>query len=137
VVKIFCLKLSTPNLHHQLFKNLYIMNNLRNRVLLIGRLGAQPETKTLANGSTLTRFNLATSESYKNDKGERITDTQWHNITTWGKVAELAAQLLDKGKEVVVEGKLVSRAYTDKDGVKRYVTEIVANDLLLVGAKAQ
>ncbi len=113
------------------------MNNLRNRVLLIGRWGAQPETKTLANGSTLTRFNLATSESYKNDKGERITDTQWHNITTWGKVAELAAQLLDKGKEVVVEGKLVSRAYTDKDGVKRYVTEIVANDLLLVGAKEQ
>jgi single-strand DNA-binding protein len=111
------------------------MNSLRNRVLLIGRLGAQPETKTLANGNAMTRFNLATSESYKNDKGERITETQWHSLVAWGKTAEIAGKFLEKGKEVAIEGKLVSRNYTDKDGNKRSFTEVVVNDLLLIGGK--
>jgi single-strand DNA-binding protein len=111
------------------------MNSLRNRVLLIGRLGAQPETKTLSSGSSMARFSLATTEVYKNDKGERVSETQWHNLVAWGKVAQIAGKYLDKGREVAVEGKLVTRNYLDKEGIKRYATEIVVNDLLLVGSK--
>ncbi len=111
------------------------MNSLRNRVMLIGRLGAQPETRQLANGSAMARFSLATSESYKNEKGERVEETQWHNLIAWGKTAVIAGKYLSKGKEVAVEGKLVTRQYTDKDGNKRYSTEIVVNDLLLIGNK--
>jgi single-strand DNA-binding protein len=83
----------------------------------------------------MARFSLATSESYKNDKGERVEETQWHNLIAWGKTAEIAGKYLSKGKEVAVEGKLVTRQYTDKDGNKRYTTEIVVNDLLLIGNK--
>jgi len=115
------------------FKTIYIMNSLRNRVVLIGHLGANPETKQLENGKSMTRFSLATTDSYKNDKGEKVSETQWHNLVAWGKVAEIAGKFLEKGKEVAVEGKLVTSDYKDKDGVKRYVTEIVVNDLLLIG----
>ncbi len=111
------------------------MNNLRNRVYLIGRLGAQPETKTLANGSAMARFSIATSESYKNDKGEKVEETQWHNLVAWGKTAEIAGKFLEKGKEVAIEGKLVSRVYTDKDGVKRTSIDIVVSELLMLGGK--
>lgn len=103
--------------------------------MLIGRLGAQPETKQLANGNAMARFSLATSESYKNDKGERVEETQWHSLVAWGKTAEIAGRFLTKGKEVAIEGKLVTRHYTDKDGNKRSTTEIVVNDLLLIGGK--
>jgi single-strand DNA-binding protein len=113
------------------------MNSLRNRVLLIGRLGAQPETKTLSTGGSMARFSLATTEVYKNDKGERVSETQWHNLVAWGKVAVIAGKLLEKGREVAIEGKLVTRNYTDKEGIKRYTTEVVVNDLLLVGSKPQ
>lgn len=109
------------------------MNSLRNRVVLIGHLGANPETKQLENGKSMTRFSLATTDSYKNDKGEKVSETQWHNLVAWGKVAEIAGKFLEKGKEVAVEGKLVTSDYKDKDGVKRYITEIVVNDLLLIG----
>ncbi len=105
--------------------------------MLIGRLGSQPETKTLASGSSMARFSLATTETYKNDKGERVSETQWHNLVAWGKLAQLAGKILDKGREVAVEGKLVTKNYTDKDGVKRYTTEVIVNDLLLVGSKPQ
>lgn len=111
------------------------MNSLRNRVVLIGHLGASPETKTLENGKAFTRFSLATTESYKNEQGEKVSETQWHNLVVWGKLAEIAGKFLDKGKEVAVEGKLVTRNYSDKDGVKRYITEIVVNDLLMIGSK--
>jgi single-strand DNA-binding protein len=111
------------------------MNSLRNRVVLIGHLGAQPETKTLSTGSSMTRFRIATTESYKNDNGERVSETQWHNLVAWGKVAQVAGKYLDKGREVAVEGKLVTRNYTDKEGVKRYTTEIVVNDFLLIGSR--
>jgi single-strand DNA-binding protein len=113
------------------------MNSLRNRVVLIGHLGSSPESKTLESGKSLTRFSLATTESYKNEKGEKISETQWHNLVAWGKVAEIASKFLDKGKEVAVEGKLVSRNYSDKEGIKRYITEIVVNDLLLIGSKSK
>ncbi|WP_422862173.1 single-stranded DNA-binding protein [Flagellimonas sp. W118] len=109
------------------------MNSLRNRVQLIGNLGNDPETVTLENGNKLTKFSIATNESYKNAQGEKVTDTQWHNVVAWGKVAEIAENYLIKGKEVAVEGKLVSRSYESKEGEKRYITEIKCNELLLLG----
>jgi single-strand DNA-binding protein len=111
------------------------MSSLRNRVILIGRVGAQPETKTLENGSQYSRFSIATSESYKNDEGEKIEDTQWHNIIVWDKKAEIAQKYLKKGSEVAIEGKLVNNNYTDKEGNKKYTTDIVVSELLLIGDK--
>jgi single-strand DNA-binding protein len=113
------------------------MYALKNKVQLIGHLGAKPEVKQTENGKKLASFSIATSESYKNAKGERVTDTQWHRVVAWGKVAEIAEKYLDKGREIAVEGKLVNRNYTDKEGVKKYITEIQISELLLLGAKAE
>ena len=85
----------------------------------------------------MARFSIATNETYRNAKGEKITETQWHNIIAWGKVAEIAEKYLTKGKEVMLEGKLVSRSYTDKDGNKKYSTEVQVNELLMLGEKAK
>ncbi len=112
------------------------MNALKNRVQLIGHLGMDPEVKAIENGNKLARLRLATNETYQNAKGEKVTETQWHNVVAWGKTAEIAEKLLTKGAELVIEGKLVSRSYTDKDGQKRYVTEVVANELLLLSKKS-
>ncbi|MGW9684944.1 single-stranded DNA-binding protein [Flagellimonas sp. 2504JD1-5] len=109
------------------------MNSLRNRVQLIGNLGNDPEMVNLENGNKLAKFSIATNETYKNAQGERVTDTQWHNVVAWGKVAEIAENYLVKGKEVAVEGKLTSRSYETKEGEKRYITEIKCNELLLLG----
>jgi len=111
------------------------MNNLKNRVQLIGNLGMNPEIKTLESGKKLAKFSIATNESYKNAKGEKIEDTQWHNLIAWGKTADIVEQYLQKGNEVAIEGKLSNRSYDDKDGNKRYVTEIVVNELLMLGGK--
>ncbi len=111
------------------------MSTLRNKVQLIGHVGNEPEILNLESGKKLAKFSIATNESYKNAKGEKITDTQWHNIVAWGKTAELIENYVPKGKEVGIEGKLTSRSYEDKDGVKKYVTEIVCNELLLIGSK--
>ena len=111
------------------------MNALRNKVSLIGRLGAQPEVVTLDSGRTLARFSLATNESYKNKEGEWQENTQWHNITTWGNVAERVASVLRKGQEVVVEGKLVHKSYETKDGEKRYSTTVEVNEFLVISPK--
>jgi single-strand DNA-binding protein len=108
------------------------MSTLRNKVQLIGHVGNAPEIVNLESGKKLAKFSLATNDSYKNSKGEKITDTQWHNIVVWGKLADLVESYVPKGKEVGLEGKLTSRSYEDKDGVKRYVTEIVCNELLLM-----
>ena len=105
------------------------MNALRNKVQLIGNLGMNPELKELEGGRKVAKFTLATNEYYNNKKGEKVQETQWHNIVAWGKTAELMEQLLDKGKEVMIEGKLTNRTWDDKDGNKRYITEVVANDL--------
>lgn len=113
------------------------MNALKNRVQLIGRLGQDPEVKQLSNGGTLARFSLATTETYKNKAGERVDDTQWHNVVLWGNLAELAGQYLQKGKEVALEGKLKHRTYDDPQGNKRYVTEVVANEFLMLGKKGE
>ncbi len=109
------------------------MNALKNKVQLIGHVGNAPEIVTLESGKKLAKFSIATNESYKNAKGEKITDTQWHNIVAWGKTAELVENYVPKGKEIGIEGKLTSRSYEDKAGQKRYITEIVCNELLLLG----
>jgi len=111
------------------------MNNLRNRVQLIGHLGMNPEVKNLETGSKLAKFSIATNESYKNAEGERVTETEWHNIIAWNKTAELVEQYLEKGREVALEGKLTTRSWRDEQGNKKYVTEVVCNEILLLGSK--
>ena len=111
------------------------MYALKNKVQLIGNLGNAPEVKTTESGKKLARFSVATNESYRNAKGEKVTETTWHNLVAWGKVAEIAEKYLTKGKEVAVEGKLINRSYTDKDGNKKYITEVQANELLVFGKK--
>jgi len=111
------------------------MNTLKNSVRLVGNLGMDPEVKSFENDRKLAKIAIATNETYKNDKGERITDTQWHNLVLWGAQAKLAEQILRKGDEIAIEGKLASRSYVDKDGVKRYVTEVVVNEFLKIGLK--
>ncbi len=109
------------------------MYALKNKVQLIGNLGNAPEVRNTESGKKLVRFSVATNEQYKNAKGERVTETQWHNIIAWGKVADIAEKYLVKGAEVAIEGKLVNRNYMDKEGNKKYITEIQVNELLMLG----
>ena len=111
------------------------MSTLRNKVQLIGNLGSQPEVITLESGKKLAKFTMATNENYKNASGEKITDTQWHNIIAWGNTAKIIEDYVNKGDELAIEGKLTSRSYDDKEGNKRYITEIVVNELLMFGGK--
>jgi single-strand DNA-binding protein len=111
------------------------MSTLKNSVRLVGNLGMDPEIKSFENNRKLAKLSIATNETYKNDKGEKVTDTQWHNLILWGAQAKLAEDLLKKGDEIAVEGKLATRNYVDKDGVKRYITEIVVNEFLKIGTK--
>jgi len=111
------------------------MSTLRNKVQLIGNLGNQPEIITLDSGKKLAKFSLATNETYTNTQGEKITETQWHNVIAWGKTVGVIEQYLEKGKEIAIEGKLTSRSYDDKEGQKRYITEVVVSELLMLGAK--
>lgn len=113
------------------------MNNLRNRVQLIGNLGNNPEVKKFDQGKTMAKMSLATSETYKNAKGDKVTDTQWHNLVAWGNTALIAEKYLEKGKEVAIEGKLIHRSYEDKEGVKKYISEIVVNEILMLTNKKQ
>lgn len=103
-----------------------------NKVILLGNLGADPETKNVNESTKVTRFNIATSESYKNAKGERVEDTQWHTIVTWNKLAEICEKYLKKGTTVYIEGKIETRSYTDKEGVKKYTTEIIADSVNII-----
>jgi single-strand DNA-binding protein len=109
------------------------MYALKNKVQLIGNLGNAPEVKTTESGKKLARFSVATNESYRNAKGEKVTETTWHNLVAWGKVADIAEKYLTKGKEVAIEGKLINRSYTDKDGNKKYITEVEVNEILMFG----
>jgi single-strand DNA-binding protein len=111
------------------------MYALKNKVQLIGNLGTNPEVKTFDGGKKIASFSIATNESYRNAKGEKVTETQWHRVVAWGKVAEIAEKYLTKGKEVALEGKLVNRNYTDKGGVKKYITEVQISEILLLGEK--
>lgn len=108
------------------------MNTLKNSVKLIGNLGKDVEIKELASGSKVAKIVLATNDYYKNNKGEVVTDTQWHNLVAWGKTAERMADMLKKGNEVAVQGKLVHRTYEDKDGNVRYTSEVKINEFLKV-----
>lgn len=110
------------------------MNSLKNRVILIGRLGQNPETRTIENGKKVTHFTLATDDSYKNAEGQRISEATWHNITAWNGLADIADRFLKKGREVAVEGRIVYKTYEDKKGVTKNTTEIVLNDLVLLGS---
>ena len=112
------------------------MYALKNKVQLIGNLGNAPEIKNTESGKKFARFSVATNESYRNAKGEKVTETTWHNLVAWGKVADIAEKYLNKGTEVAIEGKLINRSYTDKDGNKKYITEVQVNELLLLGSKA-
>lgn len=109
------------------------MNAVRNKVQLIGNVGNDPEIKTFEGGKKLANLTIATNESFKNDKGEKVEQTEWHKVVAWGKTAEIIEQFVTKGKEIAIEGKLTHRSYEDKNGARRYVTEIVVNDLLLLG----
>ena len=117
------------------YLNFITMSNLRNSVRLIGFLGTDPEIKTIGEKKKLAKMAIATNDSYKNDKGEKVEETQWHNLVMWDGLATVAEKYLHKGSEVSVEGKLTSRSYTDKEGVKKYFTEILVNDLLMLGKK--
>jgi single-strand DNA-binding protein len=111
------------------------MNALKNKVQLIGHLGSKLDLKSLESGKSVGNVSLATSEVYKNQKGERVEETIWHNLVVWDKTAENLAKFTDKGSEIAVEGKLTNRSYTDKNGDKKTVTEIVVNEFLLLDKK--
>ncbi|PIF31950.1 single-strand binding protein [Flavobacterium sp. 9] len=108
------------------------MNGMKNRVQLIGNVGNDPEVKTLENGTKLAHLNIVTTERYKNDKGEKVEQTEWHRVTAWGKTAEIIEKYVEKGKEVGIEGKLIHRSYDDKNGEKRYITEVLVSEILLL-----
>lgn len=111
------------------------MNTLRNKVQLIGHLGAAPEVRTFDNGNMLAKMRIATNEIFKNAAGEKITETQWHTVIAWGKTAEIASKYLNKGSEVMIEGRLTYNEYTAQDGQKRSSTEIIASDFLMLDKK--
>jgi single-strand DNA-binding protein len=115
--------------------NINIMNALRNRVQLIGNLGQNPEVKEFDGGKKVARFSVATTETYRDKDGNQVKDTQWHNLVAWNKNAEIVEKYLEKGKEVAIDGKLTSRSYETKEGVKKYVTEVVVNELLMLGSR--
>lgn len=108
------------------------MSTLKNKVILMGNVGKDPEIKVMNGKSKLAKFSLATNETYTNAQGEKVKETQWHNLIAWGKTADLVDKYCKKGMELVVEGKLVNNNYTDKNDVKHYTTEIQVNELVFV-----
>jgi single-strand DNA-binding protein len=112
------------------------MNTLRNKVQLIGNLGQNPEIRTFDNGKSMARFSLATTDSYRDATGKKITETQWHNLVAWGNLAKIAEKYLIKGSEVAVEGKLTHKVYDDKEGKKKYFTEIIISDMVMMHGKS-
>jgi len=111
------------------------MNSLKNRVQLIGNLGADPEVRAFDNGKKFARFSLATNDEYTDKEGQKIKQTQWHQLVVWGKLAETCQKYLSKGKEIAVEGKLTYRSWNDKDGKTHNITEVVVNELLMMGPR--
>jgi single-strand DNA-binding protein len=111
------------------------MNVLQNKVQLIGHLGNAPEMIATEKGKKLAKFSMATNETYRNANGDKVTETQWHSLIAWGKVADIIEKYLKKGSEVAIEGKLLNRNYLDKEGNKKYVTEIQVHELMMFGGK--
>ena len=107
-----------------------------NRVTLYGNVGKDPESKTI-NGSTVTKFSLATNKTYPNKAGEKISETSWHNIVLWGKVAEIASKYVKKGSSLIIEGEINYRSYENKEGQTVYMTEIIASNMHMVGSKPE
>ncbi|AXB55801.1 single-stranded DNA-binding protein [Flavobacterium fluviale] len=108
------------------------MNAMKNRVQLIGNVGNNPEIKILESGKKLAHLTIATNDVYRNEKGDKVEQTEWHRVTAWGKTAEIIEKFVVKGKEVAIDGKLTHRSYDDKNGEKRYITEVVVNEILLL-----
>ena len=108
-----------------------------NKAILVGRLGKDPEVRYLPDGTMVTNFRLATDESYKDKNGEKVQKTEWHQIVAYRKLAEICGNYLVKGKLVYIEGKIQNRSWDDKDGVKHYMTEIIANDMKMLDSKGQ
>lgn len=111
------------------------MNALRNKVQLIGRLGQEPEIVNFEDGKQLAKFSMATDDSYKDNQGNKVERTQWHNVVVRGGLVKVVDNYVQKGQEIAIEGKLTSRSYDDKDGITRYITEVMCNELLLLGSK--
>ena len=111
------------------------MKNLKNRVQLIGNIGKDPQVKSFESGKTMASFSLATTDNYLDQNGKRVSDTQWHQVVAWGKTANFVENYLEKGNRVAVDGKLVHRSYNDKDGVTKYITEVVVNEILMLTNK--
>lgn len=109
------------------------MTSIKNKVTLIGNLGNTPEVRVFDNNKKVARISIASNEFYKNSKGEKVTHTTWHTVVMWGKLAEVAQTSLNKGSEIAIDGKLVNRSYTDKNGIVRYATEIQANGIVILG----
>lgn len=108
-----------------------------NKVILIGRLGRDPEVRYMPNGEAVCNFSVATSEKYTDKNGQRQEATEWHNVTMYRKLAEIAGQYLTKGSQVYLEGKIQSRKYQGKDGIERTAYEIIANEMKMLGGNAQ
>lgn len=110
-------------------------NAIRNSVRLLGHLGQDPEVKQIGNGSKVAKCSIATSESYKSKEGEQVSETTWHQLVIWGKQAEIAERLMKKGVEVAIEGKIANRTYTDQEGVKRFVSEVIVQEFVVLTRK--
>ena len=106
---------------------------LKNKVQLIGNVGQQPDVRVTENGHKMARFSIATHQVYNDAGGKKITETQWHNLVAWGKLAETVEKYVPSGREIAIEGKLVHRSYTDKEGAKKYITEVQVGEILLLG----
>jgi single-strand DNA-binding protein len=107
-----------------------------NKVIIIGRMGADPEVKTVSGGNTVARLSVATSETWKDREGQKQERTEWHRVVVWGKLAELCGKYLAKGRQVYVEGRLQTRSWEDQQGQKKYTTEVVATTVQFLGASA-
>jgi len=107
-----------------------------NKAILVGNVGNDPEVRYLEGGTSVARFSLATTEVYKNKNGEKVSQTEWHNIVAWRHLAELAEKYISKGRQLYIEGRITNRSWDDKEGNKRYTTEIIANSIQLLGRKS-
>ena len=114
---------------------LYVMKTLKNKVQLIGNVGDNPKSHTFESGKKVTRFSLATHDSYLSN-GEKVHHTEWHNLVAWGKHAEIIEKYVTKGSEIAIDGKLTSRSFENEEGQKQYITEVVVNEILLLDSKA-
>lgn len=113
------------------------MSTLKNHVVLIGNLGNDPEVTNFESGSRIAKFSMATNETYKKENGEKTTQTEWHTIVVWGNLVSIVEKYLKKGSEICVRGKITYRSYQDKEGITKNVTEIKADEVLMVGGRQQ